>query len=476
MNKIFILYIIGFFVVSACTRDNDNLDVDMDSYNTDQIVPNEIDKWIMSNLTNPYNIEVIYRYSRNLADVSKDIAPAKLDKVQPMMEAVLRLYLEPYERVAGAKFIKTFTPKQYVLYGSVSYNSNGSVTLGTADGGRKVTLFDVNNFRKEEVDGDRGVRRKLRTIHHEFTHILNQNVIILPEFAEVTKADYYSDWTNAANTAELAKSMGFVSRYARMVYTEDFAEMVAHLLVEGQVWFDNYVMSAPQSAQAKLRRKEELVVQYFKDAFDIDFRVLQNEVQESFKNLYNAQDPADLTQTLGAWLMDDKISSIIYTPGASHYTEYGISTTFSNLWKTFYDAVATQTPTGNRRYLKNMELQFTSSTTMMLQFGYSSSATDPAIGFYAAYNFTFEIDPATSEIKFSKVLPEPTGGSHGNGSHARFKPYFEQYMLPYFTNRVFVADWLPSSIAEDDPLYRTFGGFYEKENPSNYFYGPVELK
>src|SRR5690606_1456793 len=129
-----------------------------------------------------------------------------------------------------------FRSKQYVLFGSVLYNSNNSVVLGTADAGRQVTLYDVNNFNVYDVNSDNGVKSKLRTIHHEFTHILNQNVIIPTEFVEVTKADYYSDWTNSQNTETVAKSLGFVSRYARMVYTEDFAEMAAHLLVMGQGW------------------------------------------------------------------------------------------------------------------------------------------------------------------------------------------------------------------------------------------------
>src|SRR5690606_32645061 len=59
-----------------------------------------------------------------------------------------------------------------------------------------------------------------------------------------------------------------------------------------------------------------------------------------------------------------------------------------------------------RRYMKNLQLQFTSASTMTIAIGYSSSASDPAIGFYANYDFNFEVDLSTSEIKFSKKLPE----------------------------------------------------------------------
>ncbi len=472
MKKI-LLYISAILLVfSSCTKD-ENLEVDMSKYNTDQNVQNDLDRWLLNNVTNPYNIDVTYRFNRNLTDVSKDISPADINKVQPVMEAVLNLYLKPYEKVAGKAFIKKFCPKQYVLYGSVAYNSNGSVTLATAEGGRTVVLYDVNNFNISDVEGEAGVRRKVRTIHHEFTHILNQNVIIPPEFAAVTQADYYSDWTNNTdNTAEIAKSFGFISRYSRSVYTEDFAEMVAHLLVPGQIWFDNYVISAPLSAQKKLRRKEELVVQYFQDAFGINFRTLQAEIQNQLKNIYGAQDPADLTQTFQAWLMKDMVSTLTVLPTAAHYTTYGSSATFNTMWTNFKNAVNTQNPSSNRRNPQSMVLTFTSDSTMTLRINSTQFADVVA----ADYNFKMKIDPVTAEVIFTKVLPEGTTAAHTAGKGIQFQPYFEQYLLPYFTNRVFIADWLPIGITSTNPLYRTYAGFYEKGTATNYFYGPIVLK
>jgi substrate import-associated zinc metallohydrolase lipoprotein len=473
MKKILFYISAVLLVFSACKKE-EALEVDMSQYNSDFNVENDLDKWITSNIVNPYNIDVIYRFNRNFTDVAKDIAPVDYDRVQPMMEAVLNVYLKPYEKVAGKTFIKTFCPKQYVLYGSVSYNSNGSVTLATAEGGRKVVLYDVNNFKISDVESESGVRRKNRTIHHEFTHILNQNVVIPPEFGELTKADYYEDWTNnATNTAEIAKSLGFVSRYARSVYTEDFAEMTAHLLVEGQVWFDNYVVSAPASAQRKLRRKEELVVQYFKDGFGINFRTLQAEVQNALKTIYGAQDPADLTQTFPAYLINNRVSTMTIDPAAAHYTTYGSSATFNTMWNNYKNAVSTQTPTGNRRFPQSMAVLFTSDTTMTFRVNYQNSAGS---AFAADYDFRMEIDPVTAEVKFIKVLPELTTGSYGNGQGVNLKPYFEQYILPYLTNRIFVASWLPNGIAPTSPLYRTFAGFSEKGVATNYFYGPIVLK
>lgn len=466
--------VLAMMTITSCSKDSDKLDVDMNSFNTDPEGNSEVDQWLMSELTDPFNIEVIYRFDRNLTDVSKDIAPVAIDKVKPMMEAVLNLYLKPYQKVAGNKFIKTLAPKQYLLYGSVSYNTNGSVTLGTADGGRKVTLYGVNSFNPALTEGDNGVRRKLRTIHHEFTHILNQNVPIPSDFEAVTKGDYYADWTNSSNTDAVAKSLGFVSRYARGQYTEDFAEMTAHLLVEGQVWFDNYVVSAPLSAQQRLRKKEEIVVRYFKDAFDLDFRVLQTEVQNAFKTLYNAKDPTDLTQTLANWINTNKVATITFDPNSSIYDQYGISSTFKTVWNNFKNAVSTQEPSGNRRYPQTLQLRFSSDNIMTLRVTYLNNAQTSTLS--ADYDFDLKANPSTGEVIFSKRMPEGTTTAHGNGGTIYLKDHFERYLLPYFTNRVFIADWLPSGIGSTDPLYRTYGGFYEKGVTANYFYGPIELK
>ncbi|MCJ0741241.1 substrate import-associated zinc metallohydrolase lipoprotein [Pedobacter montanisoli] len=471
MKKIF-LYIIAITLVLSACKKKEVLDVDMNKYNTDFNVENNLDRWIATNITTPYNIEIIYRFNRNLTDVSKDISPVDIDKVQPVLEAVLNNYLKPYEKVAGKAFIKTLCPKQYVLYGSVSYNSNGSVQLATAEGGRKVVFYDVNNFKITDLESESGVRRKIRTMHHEFTHILNQNVIIPPEFSEITKADYYSDWTNATqNSAEIAKSLGFVSRYARMVYTEDFAEMTAHLLVMGQVWFNNYVISAPIDAQKKLRRKEELVVQYFQDAFGINFRTLQAEVQNALKTIYGAQDPVDLSQTFQTWLAQNKVNTLTYDPAAAHYTTYGKSATFTTMF-TNYTTLAGSMSNANK--IRTMALTFPSATMMTLNVTFTQGTGTTV--YTASYDFDMTVNAPANEITFAKRNPDPTTSAYNNGKLSGMLSGFETYLLPYFTNRVFVADFLPATLPSTSPLYKTFAGFSEKGNSANYFYGPIVLK
>ncbi|MBO9593767.1 MAG: hypothetical protein J7599_12750 [Niabella sp.] len=466
MKKLYYLFLLSL-LFTACRKSDENLDIDLTKYNADTYIGDPvIDKWLMDSLTNPYNIQTVYRFERNLTDYSLDIAPVDLGKVLPTMQAVRRIFLTPYGKVAGETFIKKMTPKQFVLYGSPSYNSNGSITLGTADGGRRVVLYELNNI---NFSNGEQVRRKIRTIHHEFTHILNQNILIPPDFEQVTKADYDADWTNSANTDSVAKSLGFVSRYSRSDYKEDFAEMVAHLLVEGQVWFNNYVNTASLEAKTKLQNKERLVKNYLKTYFNIDFNELQAEVQKALKETYNVKDPEDLTQTLPIWLADNKVSSITYDPAASHYTTYGSSAAFTTVYNNYKNALFTL----GSRTLKSIQFVFVDASNMIFRANYTNSA---GTAFSADYNFKMAIKPLTGEVIFTKAIPEGTTGSHGNGQNAQVLPAFEQYILPYLTNRTFVAAWLPTTIPSSSPLYRTFGGFYVSGAASNYIYGPIVLK
>src|SRR5690606_2881102 len=203
-------------------------------------------------------------------------------------EMVLYGCLKVYENVAGAPFIKQTTPKHFVFFGSTSYNTNGTEILGTASQGRRITLYNLNTLDPSNYEN---VKRRLRTIHHEYTHILNQLVVIPPSFELVTPGDYTSDWASSTETETKAKELGFISRYARDQFSEDFAETAVHLIVEEQDYYDAYVASAPASAQEKLRRKETIVVDYFKQAFNIVFREIQRVYQEAVVTHYNAPRP-----------------------------------------------------------------------------------------------------------------------------------------------------------------------------------------
>jgi substrate import-associated zinc metallohydrolase lipoprotein len=448
-----------FFHISLCglllastwsCRKSSTLDVDMSQYVVDHPTENELDKWIMSNLTDPYNIQLMYRFERSLMDVAKDVSPVKLEKVKPTADALINIFLKTYEKVGGPAFIKTYTPKQFVLYGSPAYNSNGSITLGTADGGRKVVLYELNDL---DFANPAQISRKMRTIHHEFTHILNQTISIPEDFQLVTKADYYNDWTNSANTEDTAKKLGFVSRYARSDYKEDFAEMTAHLLIEGQLWFDTYARSAGPAGQTKLKKKEALVVDYFRQYFKVNFRQLQYEVGKVLRDTYN-----DQTRGFTYALQNGLLAGTLVCDGSLH-AQFGESSKFKAMWDNCKALLApNRTPV-------SFNIQWLSKTQIQLQANYTNTSNQ----FLTAwYDFNVTVNSTTGDITFTYFDNPSTETNYNNGRNAAVLLGFVPF-IQYLGANTFKGDWMP--VTEGEQYYLKVAGFYVKGDPTNYFYG-----
>jgi substrate import-associated zinc metallohydrolase lipoprotein len=205
--------------------------------------------------------------------------PVKEDKVIPVMDVIKKIWIDPYVLKAGDVFVKKHAPKQFVLVGSAEYNSDGTVVLGEAESGRKVTLFVINNFDKTNVPA---VKQMLHTIHHEFAHILHQTILYPREFKQVTPSGYTASWYNTAD--EDARALGFITPYARAAFDEDFVEMISTMLVEGHDGYEAIVASTTEEGRALLRKKEAFVVSYFKASWNIDFYTLQTATEEAIIN------------------------------------------------------------------------------------------------------------------------------------------------------------------------------------------------
>src|SRR5687768_6530676 len=108
----------------------------------------------MDTLTKPYNISGKSRRAAWALTLDKTLTPCVESKIIPAMSAVKRVWIDPYNEETGSElFIKRFSPKQFVLVGSVEYNYNGTVVLGQAEGGNDITFFDINqNFDKNNVN------------------------------------------------------------------------------------------------------------------------------------------------------------------------------------------------------------------------------------------------------------------------------------------------------------------------------------
>jgi substrate import-associated zinc metallohydrolase lipoprotein len=289
-------FLFGLTVLVACKKE-DPLNVDnITGLGGDTWVKTPLDQWLYDSLVVPYNIATKYKWDQSELDLNKDIVPPDESKVIPVMSSVSRVWIDPYILQGGEVFFKKYSPKLFVLAGSANWNLDGSITLGTAEGGRKIVLYLLNDFKNKSMPGyvpaDSAIPKQMfHVIHHEFGHILDQNIRRPVAFDEVCKGLYTADWINTNDFA--ARQDGFVTAYAESSPFEDFVEMISIMLIEGRSGFDDIVNSitgtsirgtTADQAKARLRQKESLVVNYYKQAWSIDFYTLQNRVRTALVN------------------------------------------------------------------------------------------------------------------------------------------------------------------------------------------------
>lgn len=281
INLIKTVLIFSFLVLgSSCSSD----EVSPDSIIQDETVtPNEVDTWIAENMTKPYNIEVIYKWEDEETDLSKNLVPPKLENVIPFLEVLKELWLNQYEEIAGENFIKNLSPKQILLVGSPSVNNDGTVTEGTAEGGRKIVLYSVNHFDPTNLQQ---VKEMIHVVHHEFAHIMHQTEEFNVEFNNITPEGYISTWYNVS--LQQARNKGFVTSYALSNVNEDFVEMASNFIISTPDEWQAIIDSVQnQEAKDAIREKELMVADYFLKVWNIDIYEFQNQLSNRIAELTN---------------------------------------------------------------------------------------------------------------------------------------------------------------------------------------------
>lgn len=140
---IYTLLFAASIVLGACSEDK----LDSHSiFNTESPERDAFDTWLLLNYVVPYNIQFNYKYIDKESDNTYNLIPAEYDKCVAMAKLTKYLWIDSYNELLGEAFIKTYCPRMIQLIGSKAYNSQGSVVLGTAEGGLKITLYNVNEL------------------------------------------------------------------------------------------------------------------------------------------------------------------------------------------------------------------------------------------------------------------------------------------------------------------------------------------
>lgn len=260
---------------SACSSD----DLSENSiFNTAEPVRNEFDQWLLTNFTYPYNVEVTYKLNDIETDVSYTVVPADSAKAAKLAKLVKYMWYDAYDEVVGQEFLKKYSPRLIMMVGSGMYQSQGTVILGYASGSIKIGLCNVNELTDDYLTNIDVLNEwYLSTLHHEFTHILNQKVSYDKAFDQISEGDYVSgNWYQETNAT--AYSLGFVRNYAMQEPDEDFAETCADYIVYSDAKWNTIKEGAGEN-YAKIEEKVEFIRAYLQSSFGLDIDRLREVVQ-----------------------------------------------------------------------------------------------------------------------------------------------------------------------------------------------------
>lgn len=281
--KNFIYLIVTGVFCTAIFSCSDDDGIKGDSY-IDTTPPEltELDLWIRDSFTYPYNIEVLYEWNENEVDQNRYLYPPETESVKPALEVVKHMWIDTYTDVGGEDFVKKIAPRQLLFVGGLNINPEGTVTLGLAEGGKKITFFETDFVDRTSVEN---INRFIGTIQHEYTHILNQTYPFDEEaYGQITPGNYTAQWYN--NSIEDSRELGYISDYARLNVIEDFAEMVRNMLINSdQEWNDIIGAISSEQARADIRKKEAMVEEYFQSTFNISIYDLQDTAAQHRKEI-----------------------------------------------------------------------------------------------------------------------------------------------------------------------------------------------
>lgn len=198
----------------------------------------KFDKWLKENFLDVYNLDFRYKMQDVGTDKNYNLVPATYQNAQDLALLAKHLWFDVYNDVVGPNFLKQYGPRIIHLIGSPAYDpSTGTITVGLAEGGIKVSLFRVNAL--DLNSPDQLNEYYFKTMHHEFAHILHQTKTYPAKFNTISVGKYDgSNWQNRQEGVVL--SCGFVTTYASSAYREDFAEIIANYIVKTDAQWERF--------------------------------------------------------------------------------------------------------------------------------------------------------------------------------------------------------------------------------------------
>lgn len=267
-----LLAFVASFALMSCSDDDPS---SQSIFPTTSPKRDAFDKWLLENYTFPYNVEMKYKMEDIESDMKYHLVPADSAKTAKLSIIMKYLWFDAYNEVIGPDFIKENMPRTIHFIGSPAYNSEGTMVLGTAEGGLKITLYMVNSLDDKTLKNyDTMNKYYFHTLHHEFTHILNQKIPYDQSFKLITESGYVSgDWYTISD--KTAHQAGFVTPYAMVEPLEDFAEMLSGYVTMSQSEWNAILADAGTTGAASISAKLDIVRNYMQESWNVDIDQLR---------------------------------------------------------------------------------------------------------------------------------------------------------------------------------------------------------
>lgn len=279
INKLIALILIGIITITTTScGDDDNLTESQLDTSTPEL--SELDVFIREEFVDPFNMEVVYKWNENEFELNRYLYPPDTDGMETALKVVKKVWIDSYTEVGGDDFVKRVAPRKLVFAGGMALNTDGTRTLGLAEGGKKITFFETDYL---DTDSEDNVKLFISTVQHEYCHILNQTKPYDKQaWGQVNPGgDYTSAWYNESDAG--SQALGFVSAYARSNVDEDIAETLKTMLQLGQDDWNSFVNNLNQDAQEKIREKESILANYLQTQYDTDLYELQDAVEDNIQ-------------------------------------------------------------------------------------------------------------------------------------------------------------------------------------------------
>ncbi|WP_052408927.1 substrate import-associated zinc metallohydrolase lipoprotein [Porphyromonas sp. COT-290 OH3588] len=232
------------------------------------------DRWLKDNLLIPYNIDYKYRFESNEStSTGNNVVPASLRNGINIARTLKHTWLGSFDELAGEHFMRLYSPRIITLTGTPTVNDDGTVTLGQAEGGLKISLTNAEAFDASSVDKLNELF--LHTMYHEFMHILHQNRIWDQNYSLLSASGYTeTGWQNRHKTEEYA-SLGFVTAYSARNPEEDITEVTACYITFNDAQWKEVRDAAGTEGNAIIDRKIQIMKDYMLKEWKIDMDALK---------------------------------------------------------------------------------------------------------------------------------------------------------------------------------------------------------